>query len=284
VPLSLDEIEAGVSLAFDEFLAAYAEDGGHRHRGFLGADNPRTYKLPLLWTEGDCQWRFALALEKQFPEMVHLEMPLAGYTVRDFDRRLDARQFIDIVVSDLSDFDPESMDFAERQHDVFIEVKYVGHGTSFVAVGKRTISQGVRGDLERLKRNLEKKRCRRAAMLLIDDANHVEGDPGKGLPWSPAIRPLLANPTQLKRRRWAQELGVTLPPSCPGCGSPRVAAILWGLPGPVLEPAFRDHELFSGGCEVLGHDLDPPYRCLDCDFMERRFDPTRDEYPPRTRH
>jgi hypothetical protein len=276
VPLRLDQIDAGISAAFDEFLAAYAENGGHLHAGFLGLDNPRTYKGPLLWTEGDCQWRFALALEKQFPGMVHLEMPLARYTVRDFDPKQDARQFIDIVVSDLSDFDPETMDFAERQHDVFIEVKYVGHGTGFVAVGKRTISQGVRSDLERLKRNLvEKERCKRAAMLVVDDANHVEAEPGKGLPWSPAI-PLLANPTALRRRARAKDLGVTLPPACPACGSPRVAAILWGEPDFELGPAFESHELVSGGCEVFGND--PRYECLDCGSWEQRPDWGRHRY------
>ena len=144
--------------------------------------------------------------------------------------------FIDIVVSDLSGFDHERDDFAKRPHDLFVEVKYVGHGTSYAAVGKKTISEGVKKDLKSLRRNLKLKRCRAAAMLIVDDANNVEGPAGQKLPWSPTIRPLLANPTQLERRKWAKQLGVTPSLSCPTCGSPRVAPILWGYPAPEHVP------------------------------------------------
>lgn len=59
--------------------------------------------------------------------MVHVEVPLAKYTVNDYNPEQDRRQFIDIVVSDLSEFDAERDVFAARPHDLFVEVKYVGH-------------------------------------------------------------------------------------------------------------------------------------------------------------
>jgi hypothetical protein len=130
--------------------------------------------------------------------MVHLEMPVAAFSVRNFDLELaGGRQFIDIVVSDLSDFDPETQVFAERKHDAFIEVEYVGRGTQFLAVGNKTISEGVKSDLVRLNRSLGRERCKRAAMLVVDDAARLESDPGSNLPWSPSVRPLLANKAQL---------------------------------------------------------------------------------------
>jgi hypothetical protein len=56
------------------------------------------------------------------------------------------------------------------------------------------------------------------------------------------------------------------------------------MPAPELQEAFDGHALVSGGCEVLGYDLDPPYACLACGFREKRFDPTCDEYPPQVEH
>lgn len=184
-------------------------------------------------------------------------------------------------MSDLSGFDVERDVFAERPHDLFVEVKYVGRGTAFAAVGRRTIRDGVRSDLERLKRNLDRKWCRAAALLLIDDNSYLEGPAGEGLPWDRQVRPLLASPTQIARQAAAGKLRVALPQFCPRCGSPRVAPMMYGLPPPEAEQAAARHEIICGGCEQLGYDLDPTFECLDCSFTDTRFDPTRDEYPPR---
>lgn len=184
-------------------------------------------------------------------------------------------------MSDLSEFDTERDVFAGRAHELFVEVKYVGHSSKkWAAVSRRTIAGGVRSDLERLVRNLDKKRCTTAALLLIDDNSYLEGDAGIGMPWSPRVTPLLASPTQLARTEWARKVGVVLPASCPRCGSPRVAPIVFGMPTPELEAAATRQEVICGGCELLGFDLDPTFRCLDCRFADLRFDPERDAYPP----
>ena len=140
----------------------------------------------MIWSEGDCQFQLALDLESQFPGMVHLEVPVARYNARPWDKETDKTQFVDIVVSDLSGFDVKRDVFAGHQHALFVEVKYVGHSSKFKAQSLRTITSGVKNDLERLKRNLERPRCTAAAMLLIDDNSHLEhfetapGNPGSG--------------------------------------------------------------------------------------------------------
>jgi hypothetical protein len=278
VILDLAALDAGLTKAFQFFLADYAEMGGHRFHGFAAYGDPRNYQGPHIWSEGDCQFRLAVALEKQFPGMVHLEVPLAKYTVQDYDPAVDRRQFVDIVVSDLSEFDFERDVFAARSHDLFVEVKYVGHSTAreWSFDSRRKIQLGVRSDLERLRRQVEIGRCRRAALLLVDDDSHLDGvlhpkgPAGKGLPWSPLVRPLLASPTQLARFRAAAELEVALPSYCGGCGSPRVAAVVWGMPTPETEEAAARAEISLGGCEPMGNGADPTFRCLDCGFAPGR--------------
>jgi hypothetical protein len=81
--------------------------------------------------------------------------------------------------------------FAQRQHDLFVEVNYVGRSAKkWWFDSRRKISAGVRSDLERLQRNVELGRCRAAALLLVDDDSHLDSDAGTALPWSPNVRPV----------------------------------------------------------------------------------------------
>ncbi len=176
-----------------------------------------------------------------------------------------------MVVSDLSGFDAERDVFAARPHDLFVEVKYVGHGGGqFAFVGKRTIKSYLQSDLERLQQNLDRKRCRAAALLLVDDNSYLDAlaRTGEKLAWRTSIRPLLASPAQLARLAAARKVRVALPPFCPDCGSPRLASFVWGMPTPELEAAASRDEVICGGCEPLGNGLDPTFGCLDCTFIE----------------
>ena len=73
--MKLEELNQGLTAAFRAFMAQYAELGGHRFHGFTDYGDLRNYQGPLIWSEGDCQFRFAPALEKKFPGTVHLEVP-----------------------------------------------------------------------------------------------------------------------------------------------------------------------------------------------------------------
>jgi hypothetical protein len=244
--------------------------GGHLHYGFGGYDDRRNYKGPTIWCEGDAQFRFALELEREFPGCIHLEMPVARFMFSDFDKRLDARQFIDIVVSDLSDFDHEddTQVFAERQHDAFIEVKYAGRSDPrWQRDSIRKIFDYLPIDLRKLEESIARGRCRFAGVLLVDDSGLLDLTQ-RAVPWSTSVRTFLLSPTQLGRLDRALEAEVELPVGCPRCGSPRVAAFVFGEPLPGVELQASAHELILGGCELFGDERDPTFGCLDCHFND----------------
>lgn len=269
MPLDAAAIEDGLARAFERFLTAYSSEGGHRFPGFVSYKSPSNYQGPLIWSEGDAQFRLALELETEFPGMVHIEAPRARYT----DPDLRERAFIDIVVTDLSAFRAGTDVFAEHQHELFVEVKYVGHQSAYRAAGQRTIRDGVRADLLRLQSLVERKKCKAAAMLVVDDNSYVDSPAGQDLPWSPLVQPLLASPTQLGRLAFAKRIGVALPSACPSCGSPRIAPVQWGEPPPDIEAAAARYELVLGGCEPLGRGLDPTFSCLDCGQTDSQATP-----------
>jgi hypothetical protein len=61
----------------------------------------------VFWTEEDCVFRLAIELEREFPEQVHLELPVARENFKDFDAATDKRQFVDLVVSDMRSFESD---------------------------------------------------------------------------------------------------------------------------------------------------------------------------------
>jgi hypothetical protein len=73
---------------------------------------------------------------------------------------------------------------------------------------------------------------------------------------------------------WAAE---GRPQSCPACGSPRIARILYGLPAfsKDLEDALSEGIVALGGCVLSGDD--PEWQCLGCgqkiDASAKRGDP-----------
>lgn len=124
------DLKRRVHLCFDRFLESYRGWGGFQHPGRTTEDDPIAYLGAAIWSEGDCVYRFALELEREFPGKVHLEFPIATHTRGDYDKS-DGSQRIDIVVTDMTSF-AEDKETAKRfkalTHDVFIEVKWLYKG------------------------------------------------------------------------------------------------------------------------------------------------------------
>lgn len=266
----LDSTDVRILLddAFEGFLDAYAEFGGHRYYGFTVHDDPQNYKGPMFWSEGDCQFRFALTLEECFPKQVHLEMPVARLTFRDYDRLVDRREFIDIVVSDLSAFAPdETADerFRTHRHHAFIEVKHFGKGSSghwrHAAIRK---IPAVHADALRLARHVERGHCSVAAVLVIDDDCLFEDEMGN-YEWPGSVLRLVATPRELERRGVsAADPARERPSQCPRCASADVVPVVIGMPTRELELAASRGELILGGCEIRGEERDPQWGCTAC--------------------
>lgn len=75
---TVERLEQGLDAGFQALLQRYETLGGNLFYGFYETGDPRNYKGPLIWSEGDCAFRFAYELEEEFPTLVHLEMPIQG--------------------------------------------------------------------------------------------------------------------------------------------------------------------------------------------------------------
>ena len=197
-------VEARLEAAFDRFLAVYARLGGHKYYGWNEQADPRNYRGPTFWTEGDCVYRLGLELEREFPHCVHLEVPVAAWTFADFDRTLERRQFIDLVVSDLHDFVEDGASqqrFMAHRHEIFLEGKYFHAGCSRTWRGTEVRRvPSVIADAERLARHVERGHCLVAAVLAADDDGLFEQTVDLST-WPASVKLLLASPAELDRRR-----------------------------------------------------------------------------------
>jgi hypothetical protein len=188
--------------AFDRFVRVYAELGGHNYYGWDDYADPRNYKGPIFWSEDDCVFRLALELELEFPHQVHLEFPVVKWSFADFDPAADAKQRVDLVVSDLRDFvenETSQERFMARRHELFLEGKYLPAGCSrtwrFDHLRK---IDNIVADATRLAQHVERDHCRVAAVLVVDDDNLF--DDNRPPQWPESVELLLASPKEIERR------------------------------------------------------------------------------------
>jgi hypothetical protein len=193
-------LSAALDGAFARFLVSYGEYGGHRFHGWTDYGDPENYQGPMFWSEGDCVFRLALELEREFPGQVHLEVPVARWVFNDFNPKTDRRQFVDLVVSDLSSFERDGpaeraeQRFTTHRHEIFIEAKYFPHGSSgrwrFDHIRK---IPSILADAERLAAHLERGHCKVAAVLVVDNDNLFE-DHRHNYEWPSNVELLVASP------------------------------------------------------------------------------------------
>jgi hypothetical protein len=196
-------IRTSLEAAFGRFLEIYARYGGHHYYGWDDYSDPRNYKGPTLWTEGDCVFRMALELEREFPYQVHFELPVARWSFADFDAATDKRERIDLVVSNLLDFvedETSQQRFMTHRHELFLEGKYFPAGCSKTWRFDHLLKvDAVVADATRLARHVERGHCLIAAVLVVDDENLFEEERDKHA-WPEAVEVLVASPRELERR------------------------------------------------------------------------------------
>lgn len=204
-------LDAGVVLdrlhgAHRRFLAGYAEWGGYRFHGWTHQTDSANYLGPVIWSEADCVLRFALELEKEkdFSNQVHCEVKIDKSTRLDFPSDGEnARQRVDIGVSDLSEFDAGegAYDvFRSLHHALFVEVKWFQKGWrdgQWQFDGLQHV-KSVEDDLVKLDRHLRLGRCHVAAVLIVDDEGLFE-EHGADMSWPAGVHRLIASPAELRR-------------------------------------------------------------------------------------
>lgn len=88
------------------------------------------------------------------------------------------------------------------------------------------------------------------------------------------VIPRVLSPKTIARRQAAAEFGIGLPLGCPICGSPRVQAILFGMPAPGMEAVANAVTL--GGCEIFDENATQPFTASTATTQTER----RPECPP----
>jgi hypothetical protein len=201
---SEEAVKAAVARAFNRFLGLYARFGQHRFHGSSDHKDPRTFRGPMFWSEADCVFRLGLELEKEFPGCVHLGFELSRSTLSPFDPDAgDVRSEVDLAVSDLAGFEPDERShsqFGSRQHELFLEAKYLpkGHWTRDV---KKKIERDIPANFAVQAARLERKRCLVAGCLIVDDDDHVFRAFQQGhLTPPPKLVLLHASPSLLEQR------------------------------------------------------------------------------------
>ena len=128
-----------------------------------------------------------------------MEVALNSSTVHDFDRkRGDVPQMIDIVVSDLSEFEDPDSDprIAHHVHEAFIEAKHFRKGWWPVSAARALDS--VQRDVDRLAEHINRGHCRVAAVLILDDERFFT-DRGSGIKWPHSVERYLLNESRARR-------------------------------------------------------------------------------------
>lgn len=198
-PTPVEVAISRVERAFHRLMLDYAYEGGHHYYGRPKADDPRSYVGPLVWSEADAAFRFGVELEREFPRQVHLEFGLSSSTLADYDPKLDKRQFVDIVVSDLSGFwedEDSNRRFSTHLHTAFIEVKRFVKGMWDWDAAKMV--PNIIGDIERLWRHVERGHCEIAVMLIVDDEDRFAA---ANVEWPRPVRRLVVSPATVAEHR-----------------------------------------------------------------------------------
>jgi hypothetical protein len=199
-----DTVTAALQRAFERFLVLYAQFGQHRFHGSADWQDPRTYRGPVLWTEDDCVFRLAVELEKEYPDCVHMGFQFSKFAVYPWDPdQGDKKGEIDLVVSDLTDFEPDDTShhrFGSRTHELFVEAKHLpkGHWPPDI---KKKIEVDIPKDCAAQLVRLKMGRCLIAAVLVVDEEDHVFRAIEEGRLTPPReLVFLLASPSILNRR------------------------------------------------------------------------------------
>jgi hypothetical protein len=205
-PSTVAGIQDKVMNAFDRLLAGYATWGGYRYHGWTSYEDQRNYQGPMLWSERDCDLRFAFELEREFPGAVHMEVAISKASRTDYDKAAEGFQRVDVAVSDFSTFveDDGSFErFRTHEHDAFFEVKWFAKGWGNNRDAKSRLAD-IPIDTRKLANHLRLGRCKVAGMLVFDDESYLHQQ-GSTEDWPDGVWRLYVGPSAVERRRAKSE-------------------------------------------------------------------------------
>ena len=201
-PATAGGIQDKVMNAFDRLVARYAVWGGHRYHGWTTYEDQENYLGPVIWSERDCDLRFAFELEREWPEAVHMEFAIGKSSRLDYDKAAEGRQRVDVAVSELSAFAADGTSFKRfrsHRHEAFFEVKWFLKGWTATSRDTTNRLADIPLDIAKLANHLRLGRCVVAGMLVVDDAG-VFQESGSTDDWPTGVWRLYLGPWALVRR------------------------------------------------------------------------------------
>jgi hypothetical protein len=162
--------------AFDRLLVGYAVWGGHRYHGWTTYEDPSNFLGPVIWSERDCDLRFAFELEREWPQAVHMEFAISKASRLDYDKAAERFQRVDVAVSDLSGFGEDNSSFQRfrsHRHEAFFEVKWFLKGWGDNRDAKNRLAD-IPADVAKLANHARLGRCAIAGMLIVDDEGYFQ--------------------------------------------------------------------------------------------------------------
>lgn len=189
------DIFEGLRSAYLNLLRGYRNWGGFGYHGWTEKKDPDSYYGPAIWSRQDCVFRFGKALEREFPERVHLDLKISKATTGTFDSTVDRRQTVDIAVTipGLYSREMSQRRFKGLRHDLFVEVEWLKKGRWLNADQLVKRCANVQQDLIDLQRSIDRGRCEFAAMVIVDDEGFLDFH-GDLLKWPPDVIPLIISP------------------------------------------------------------------------------------------
>jgi hypothetical protein len=200
-PWTVGGISDKVMNAYDRLLVGYASWGGWRYHGWLSYEDQANFLGPVIWSERDCDLRFCLELEKEWPGAVHQEFAISKSSRADYDPTTEKFQRVDVAVSDLSGFIEDASTgarFVRHRHEAFFEVKWFvkGFGTGRDAKARWA---DIPIDVAKLANHLAKERCAVAGMLAFDDEEYFQAQTLED-GWPAGVWRLYVGPSALRWR------------------------------------------------------------------------------------
>ena len=185
----------GVHAAYLNMLRGYRNWGGFGYHGWTNRKDPECYPGPAIWTRQDCVFRFGRALEREFPDRVHLGLKISKAMTGSFDPELDRRRSVDITVTIPGLFSREISQkrFRNLRHDLFVEVQWLKKGRWMNTDQLLSRCSRIQQNLINLQRSVDSGRCEFAAMLIVDDEAFLDFH-GDLLRWPPDVVPLIISP------------------------------------------------------------------------------------------
>ena len=189
------DIFEGTRSAYLNLLRGYRNWGGFGYHGWTEKKDPDSYYGPAIWSRQDCVFRFGKALEREFPERVHLGLKISKATTAAFDPAVDRRQAVDLAVTIPGLFTRELSQrrFKGLRHDLFVEVEWLkkGRWLNTDQLVKRCAK--IQQSLLNLQRSIDRGSCEFAAMFIVDDEGFLDFH-GDLIKWPPDVIPLIVSP------------------------------------------------------------------------------------------